>query len=147
MEYIILGAVGYYVFELLTASNGGRISRVMDHYNSTNEVRSANSTTQSSLLLDQLTFEDRRNHAYALATGNQHAAIALQGMFVKERVAYPQQSFAQKSYTMSQQAYQQTLPGEKRSLFNINFTRTPTALGDQRPGFQDFRISKGRVRL
>lgn len=150
MEYIVLGATGLVAYNMMQDSNKRASSNVasttMNHYDARNENRSPSYMQQSSLLLDQLTLEDARNRNYALAAGNAHADIALQGLFIKDRVFYPPQSFAQKSNTMARQALQQTYPGEQRSLFNINFSRLPSALGENRPGFND-RISKARVRL
>lgn len=145
MDIVVLGAIGYLAYTYLVNANPN-VGRTMNHYSDVQESRSADRTTRSSRLLDELTMEENNKYLVWLREGNAHAAIALQGMFVKERAAYPSQSMAQKSYTMAQQAYQQTLPADKRSLFNINFTRTPSALGENRPGYTD-RISKSRVRL
>lgn len=145
MDLVVLAATGFLAYKFLFQANP-HAKTTMNHYSATQESRIANTTTRSSRLLDEMTMHEAKKHSRWLVTGNMHAPMALQGMFVKERAIYPSQSMAQKSYTMAQQAYQQTLPADKRSLFNINFTRTPSALGENRPGFND-RISKSRVRL
>jgi hypothetical protein len=145
MDIVVLAATGYLAYKFLIQSNPAA-SRTMNHYSGIQEDRTANTTTRSSRLLDQLTLEENEKHNRWLSKGNMHAPMALQGIFVKERAAYPSQSMAQKSYTMAQQSLQQTYTADKRSMFNIHFTRTPTALGENRPGFND-RISNPRVRL
>lgn len=150
MDYLVLGAVGYFAYYLIYNKTSGTPNssneRSMNVYSAKNEVRAASSYSRSNALFDQLTLEDNRNVNLALGMGNPGYAINLQGMFVKNRAMYPQQSFAQKSKLFGNQTFQQTLPAGQRSMFNINWSRLPSAQGDQKPGFFE-KNSKHRNRL
>lgn len=97
-------------------------------------------------LFAQMSYENRTNYKKYLAKGNEHADIALQSMFIKQQGVNPPKNKWAVSDTISSQVYQQTLPGDQRSLFNINFSRVPSANPDQRPGFLDSK-NKSRYRL
>lgn len=148
MDYLVLGAVGYFAYYLIQNkdSDPSANARGPNHYSTKGEVRTASNYTRSTALLDQLTLEEKRNENLALGMGNPAYALNLQGMFIKNRAIYPQQSNCQKSKLFGNQTYQQTLPAGKRSMYNINWSRLPSAQGDQKPGFFE-KNSKSRNRL
>jgi hypothetical protein len=136
--------VGIVAYKVLYTPDKSTIT--MDTYDGSLENRAASNPSRTSPMLAQLTLVEERKRNMYLYEGNMHADIQLQGMFVKERAVYPQDSMTQRSDTMAMQAYVQTLPADRRGLFNINFSRLPSAMGENRPGWND-RISKDRVRL